>query len=103
MDSDAINLLKKKTLADSILVLREEQLRVREDRKRVQKELKNALRRKRRLKEKARQLNNTDLVEVLLMRQAEKAEPSSQEGGAKPDIDATEDKEPNAEEAGSET
>ena len=103
MDNDAINLLKKKTLADSILALREEQLRMRADRKRVQKELKNALKRKRRLKERARQLNNSDLVEVLLMRQAEKAEPSSQEGGTKPDIDATDDKEPDAEEAGSET
>ena len=49
MDNDAINLLKKKTLADSILALREEQLRVRADRKRVHKEFKNAQRRKRRL------------------------------------------------------
>ena len=103
MDNDAINLLKKKTLADSILALREEQLRVRADRKRVQKELKNALRRKRRLKEKARQLNNTDLVEVLLMRQAEKAEPSSQEGGAKRDIDGRKTRSRMLKKAGSET
>ena len=80
MDNDAINLLKKKSLADSILALREEQLRVRADRKRAQKDLKNAQRRKRRLKGKARQLTNTDLLEVLLMRQSEKAEPAPQEG-----------------------
>ena len=101
MDSDAINLLKKKTLADSILALREEQLRVRADRKRVQKELKNALRRKRRLKEKARQLNNTDLVEVLLMRQAENAEPEARALAGAEDNEATEereaDKEPGSE------
>ena len=81
VDHDALQSLKTKSLADSILALREEQLRVRADRKRVQKELNNAQRRKRRLKDKARQLTNADLVEVLLMRQAEKAEPSSQEAG----------------------
>ena len=84
------------------MALREEQEKLRADRKRVQKELKNALRRKRRLKEKARQLNNTDLVEVLLMRQAEKTELSSQETGEAADPEATADKEPAAEEAGSE-
>ena len=99
---DAIESLKTKSLADSILALREEQLRVRADRKRVAKELKNAQRRKRRLKEKARQLTNTDLVEVLLMRQAEKTELSSQETGEAADPEATADKGPAAEEAGSE-
>ena len=42
IDHDAIESLKTKTLADSILALREEQIRVRTDRKRVAKELKNA-------------------------------------------------------------
>ena len=73
------------------------------DRKRVQKELKNAQRKKRRLKDKARQLTNTDLLEVLLMRQSEKAEQSSQESAGTGDNVTTEDKAPAAEEAGSET
>ena len=103
VDHDALQSLKTKSLADSIMALREEQEKLRADRKRVHQDLKNAQRRKRRLKGKARQLTNTDLLEVLLMRQAEKAEPSSQAVGTKGDIDATEDKEPNAEESGSET
>ena len=102
LSQDATESLKTKTLADSILTLREEQLRVRADRKRIQKELKNAQRRKRRLKDKARQLTNTDLVEVLLMRQAEKGEPSSQEAGGTGDDEAKEDKGPATEEARSE-
>ena len=100
---EAMESLKTKSFADSILALREEQLRARADRKRVQKELKNAQRRKRRLKDKARQLSNTDLVEVLLMRQAEKAEPSSQEAEVAGDNEAKEDKEPADDEAASET
>ena len=102
MGEDAIQSLSKKSFADSILALREEQIQCRLHRKRVQKELKNAQRRKRRLKDKARQLANTDLVEVLLMRQAEKAEPSSQEAGGTGDNEAPEDKEPAPEGAGSE-
>ena len=101
MDHDAIQSLKSQSLADSILALREEQQRVRADRKRVQKELKNAQRKKRRLKDKARQLTNTDLLEVLLMRQSEKAEPESQEAEGAGDNEAEEDKEPAAEEPGS--
>ena len=75
---------------------------MRADRKRIQKELKNAQRRKRRLKDKARQLTNTDLVELLLMRQAERAEPSSQETARTGDDEETDEKEPASEEAGSE-
>ena len=103
LGQEAIESLKTKSLADSILALREEQLRVRADRKRVQKELKNAQRRKRRLKDKARQLSNTDLVEVLLMRQAEKAVSSSQEAEGAGVSEALEDKGRADEEAGSET
>ena len=82
--------------------MRAEQDKLRAERKRVQKDLKNAQRRKRRLKGKARQLTNTDLLEVLLMRQADKGEPSSQEGAGTDEADATEEKEPAAVEAGSE-
>ena len=68
---DGVEPQKTKSLADTILALREEQLRVRADRKRVQKELKNAQRRKRRLKTKARALSNTNLLQVLLMRETQ--------------------------------
>ena len=102
VDHDALQSLKTKSLADSIMALREEQEKLRTDRKRVQKDLKNAQRRKRRLKGKARQLTNTDLLEVLLMRQADKAEPASQEAAGTEEEDATEEKEPAAVEAGSE-
>ena len=42
---------------------------MRDERKRLAKELKNAQRRKKRLKTKARQLSNDDLLAVLLMRE----------------------------------
>ena len=99
---DGVESQKTKSLADTILALREEQLRVRADRKRVQKELKNAQRRKRRLKTKARALSNTDLLQVLLMRQAEKADPESQEGEGTGEEEAKGEKEAAAEKADSE-
>ena len=82
------------------MALREEQEKLRADRKLVHQDLKNAQRRKRRLKGKARQLTNTDLLDVLLMRQADKAEPASQEGAGTDEEDAAEE-EPAAVEAGS--
>ena len=51
-----------------ITKLRDEQATQRAERKRVATELKNSLRRKRRLKSRARQLSNSDLMDVLLMR-----------------------------------
>ena len=75
---------------------------MRQDRKRVAKELKNAQRRKRRLQAKARQLTNTDLLEVLLLRQSEKHEPSSQDTQGPADSEQGEDKGTAAEDAGSE-
>ena len=75
---DALQSLKTKSFADSIMALREEQEKLRADRKRVQKDLKNAQRRKRRHTGNARQLTNTELLGVLLMRQADKAEPAPQ-------------------------
>ena len=68
---------KARTLTDDILKLREEQIAVRNERKRIQKDLKNAQRRKRRLKEKARQLTDQDLLAVLLLRQKEKSDGES--------------------------
>jgi hypothetical protein len=53
--------------------LKGEQDNVRATRKRVAKELKNAQKRKQRLKKRAKQLSDTDLVSVLQLRASEKA------------------------------
>ena len=60
-------------LGDAIARLKVEQDAVRANRKRVTKELKNAQKRRRRLKKRARQLSDTDLVSVLQLRASEKA------------------------------
>ena len=57
------------SLTTAIGSLKEEQQRLKDQKKRLAKELKNAQRRKRRLKGKARQLSNEDLLAVLLMRE----------------------------------
>ena len=59
--------------------MKREQQRMRDERKRAATELKNAQRRKRRLKTKARQLSNEDLLAVLMLRQ-EQAAPSERDG-----------------------
>ena len=56
---------------------------MRADRKRVAKELRNASKRKTRLRKRARQLSNDDLVAVLVMRQnteEEQADPADAAG-----------------------
>ena len=63
-----------------ILKLREEQTAQRAERKRIAQELKNTQRRKRRLQTRARQLTNSDLMEVLLMREADKTKEDSTAG-----------------------
>ncbi len=60
-------------LGESIARLKREQDAARETRKRVTKELKNAQKRKQRLKRRAKQLSDTDLVSVLQLRASEKA------------------------------
>ena len=66
--------------------------------KRIQKELQNAQRKKRRLKDKARQLTTADLLEVLLMRKSEQNEPSSQESTKTGDDEDLTDKVPDEDE-----
>ena len=63
------------SLSTKIEEMKRQQAIMRAERKRAAKDLKNAQRRKRRLKGKARQLSNEDLLAVLLMRQ-EQAEGS---------------------------
>ena len=62
-----------RSLSASIADMEREQQRMREERKRAAAELKNVQRRKRRLKTKARQLSNEDLLAVLLLRQEQRA------------------------------
>ena len=70
------------SLATKIAEMRAEQGRLRDVRKRQAAELKNLQRRKRRLKGKARQLSNEDLLAVLLMRQPSASAASSSSGAA---------------------
>ena len=70
------------SLNADIANMRREQARVRGERKRLAKEMRNAQRRKKRLKTKARQLSNDDLLAVLLMR--EEASVDTAESTAEP-------------------
>lgn len=69
------------SLNANIAALRSNQQRVRDERKRLAKELKNAQRRKKRLKTKARQLSNDDLLAVLLMREEASADNAENTSG----------------------
>ena len=64
--------------------LKDEQARLRAERKRVAKELKNASKRKTRLRKRARQLSNEDLLAVLIMRRSDtqSVEPAATEDAA---------------------
>ena len=61
-------------LLAGIAKLKEEQKALRNERKRVAKELKNAEKKRSRLKAKAKQLTDEDLLQVLHLRAAAKAE-----------------------------
>ena len=76
------------SLNSAIGDLKGEQQRLKDEKKRLAKELKNAQRRKRRLKGKARQLSNEDLLAVLLMRE-EGAAPGSATAGSSTDAPAS--------------
>ena len=69
-------------LLTGIARLKAEQALLRAERKRVVKELKNAEKRRTRLRKRARQLSDADLVAVLQMREAT-AEQSCAEGNAR--------------------
>lgn len=72
------------SLTTAINGLKTDQQRLKDEKKRLAKELKNQQRRKRRLKGKARQLSNEDLLAVLLMREESMA-------AANPDADLATD------------
>ena len=59
---------RKESLTESIKRLKDQQTMMKLAKKNLQKELKNARERKQRLKQRARQLTDLDLVEVLNMR-----------------------------------
>lgn len=67
--------------------LKAEQKRIRAEREKIRKDLKNAEKRRSRLKRKAKQLSDGDLLQVMQMRTAEKAartptDPPAAEGAA---------------------
>jgi len=59
---------RKESLIESIKRLKDQQSAMKAAKKELQKELKNACKRKNRLKKRARQLTDLDLLEVLQMR-----------------------------------
>ena len=67
---------------DSIKRLKDQQAAMKADKKNLQQELKNACKRTNRLKKRARQLTDTDLVEVLRMRKDATAVPAAAETAA---------------------
>ena len=69
-------------LLTGIARLKAEQAALRAERKRVQKELKNAEKRRVRLKKRARQLSDADLVAVLQMRETASSSGAASSGGA---------------------
>lgn len=72
------------TLLEHIADLKNQQAAARAERKKLAKDLRNAQRRRRRLKAKARQLSNNDLLTVLTMRTVESGAASSTEKPEKP-------------------
>ena len=73
---------KDESLMKTIEALRAKQKAQRAERQAITKQLKNAQQRKRRLKARARQLSNEDLMAVLLMREEAAASASTKAGGA---------------------
>lgn len=72
----------KESLAASIMRLKWERAAAREARKRLSKELHNAQRRASRLKKRARQLTDLDLLEVLRMREEKASEAAATSSSA---------------------
>ena len=65
-------LLPKDALGTQIEALRKQQQALKEHKKRIQKDLKNAVRKKKRLCERARKLTDKDLLAVLMMRKTQR-------------------------------
>ena len=64
-------------LASKIQALRKQQQEYIAERKRIARELRNAERKRRRLKERAKTLSNSDLAEVIALRALAAAEPKT--------------------------
>ena len=65
-----------------IAELKAEQAKMQEDRKRLKKELRNTARKRKRIKERARQLTEDDLVAVLMMRKEHRRDPAAKEAAS---------------------
>ena len=66
---------RKRGLSSRISALKESKAALKKERQQILKDLRNAERRRRRLKRKAKELPNDDLMEVLAMRQEERSAP----------------------------
>lgn len=74
-----------KTLVPEIARLKQEQQQLRDQRKKLAKELKNAEKKRSRLKKRAKQLTDSDLVAVMLLRASEKGAAKSARIDEKPE------------------
>lgn len=75
-------LVQSKNIMDSIRELKEQQAKLRKERKDIAKKLRNEEKRRVRLKRKARQLTDGDLVSLLRMRSDEAASAASSAAAA---------------------
>ena len=80
------NVLPKDPLGAQIEALKKEQQEMKDKKKRLQKDLRNAVRKKKRLSDRARRLSDKDLVAVLMMRknqrEARAGQPCEGDAGA---------------------
>ena len=74
--------LPQDALSRSIQTLKQRQADLRNTKKQITRELHNAERRKKRLRTRARQLTDEDLVQVLMMRKQARADRNASESGA---------------------
>lgn len=76
------DVLEEDPLTKQILAMKEEQVRLKKEKQELKRKLKNAEGRRARLKKKARQLTDEDLVHVLMWRKEAKDKKNAAEDGA---------------------
>ena len=75
------DVLEEDPLTKQILAMKEEQVRLKKEKQELKRKLKNAESRRSRLKKKARQLTDEDLVHVLMWRKEAKDKKNAGEDG----------------------
>ena len=76
------DVLEEDPLTKQILAMKDEQVRLKKEKQELKRQLKNAESRRSRLKKKARQLTDEDLVHVLMWRKEAKDKKNAEEAGA---------------------